>query len=63
MMESESITINLQMRKLCSVKTFSLQRFVAPATQSCKILKNYCTKNLINSELILQLLLMPRFGV
>ena len=57
MMESESITINLQMIKLYSVKTFSLQHFVAPLTQSCKMLKNYGTKNLINSELILQLLL------
>ena len=30
--ESESITINLQMIKLYSVKTFPLQCFVAPVT-------------------------------
>ena len=30
--QSESITINLQIIKIHSVKTFSLQRFVVPAT-------------------------------
>ena len=39
------------MIKLSSVKTLLLQRFVAPATESCKILKSYCTKNLINSDI------------
>ena len=39
------------MIKLYSVETFSLQRFVAPATKSCEILKKYCTKNLINPDL------------
>ena len=45
------ITINLQMIKLYSVKTFSLKRFDAAATWLCEILKNYCPKNLINSDL------------
>ena len=35
------------MIKLSSVKILLLQRFVAPATLSCKILKHYCTKILL----------------
>ena len=42
--ESKSITINLQVIKLYSVETFSLQRFIAPATQSCKIPKKVLYK-------------------
>ena len=38
----ESITIN-------NYNHTSLQRFIAFATRSIEILKNYCTKNLINS--------------
>ena len=39
----------IKLIRLYKVKAFSLQCFVPPATESCKLLKKHCTKILINS--------------